>query len=290
MFERYTEKARRVIFYARYEASQYGSGFIESEHLLLGLLREDRGIALRIMRGWGSLERIRAEIEKGTTPGKPIATSVDLPLTVECKRILDFAKEEADRLGHHNVATGHLLLGILREEKCRAAQILSARGLKAAKLREEFARPGAYIEGGTLASDREEPEIRRTTAPEEFDLDQCIAQFLRAWEVKDANVIASLFYPEGSFVDGLGELWVGTGDIEAGVARQFAKFPQAPTKGKLEGVTYARDEHAVAVWIVDPDKKLLGGFGMRMTLCMVKANLGWGILAAHLTMIEPGRR
>ena len=140
MFERYTEKARRVIFFARYEASQYGSPYIETEHLLLGLMREDKALANRFLRQQGSIESIRKEIEARITIRERISTSVEVPLSAECKRILNMAAEEAERLGHKHVGTEHLLLGILREEKCFGAEILMERGLRLSALREELAR------------------------------------------------------------------------------------------------------------------------------------------------------
>src|ERR1700749_3026185 len=105
MFERYTEKARRVIFFARYEASQFGSPYIETEYLLLGLLREDKALTNRFMRSPSTVESIRREIEKHTTIREKISTSVDLPLSDECKRVLSYAAEEAERLGHKQIGT-----------------------------------------------------------------------------------------------------------------------------------------------------------------------------------------
>ncbi len=103
MFERYTERARRVIFFARYEASQYGSPYIETEHLLLGLLREDRAVAKRFLDEVNAEEGIRAEIEKDLTARERISTSVEVPLTSESKKVLTLAAEEADGLGHRHV-------------------------------------------------------------------------------------------------------------------------------------------------------------------------------------------
>jgi ATP-dependent Clp protease ATP-binding subunit ClpC len=140
VFERYTEKARRVIFFARYEASQYGSPYIETEHLLLGLLREDKALANRFLRTHGSIESIRKEIEARITVRERISTSVEVPLSQECKRILNFAAEEAERLGHKHVGTEHLLLGVLREEKSFGAEILLERGLRLSTVREELGR------------------------------------------------------------------------------------------------------------------------------------------------------
>ena len=138
MFERYTEKARRVIFFARYEASQFGSPYIETEHLLLGLLREDKALTNRFLRSHASVESIRKQIEQHTTVREKVSTSVDLPLSNECKRVLAYAAEEAERLSHKHIGTEHLLLGLLREEKCFAAEILTERGLRLPAIREEL--------------------------------------------------------------------------------------------------------------------------------------------------------
>jgi hypothetical protein len=140
MFERYTERARRVIFFARYEASQFGSVTIETEHLLLGLIREDKDLTSRFLRNSGSIESIRKEIEGRTTIRAKVSTSIDLPLTSECKRILAYAAEEAERLDHRHIGTEHILLGILREEKCVAAEVLQNRGLQLDTTRESLVR------------------------------------------------------------------------------------------------------------------------------------------------------
>jgi hypothetical protein len=129
MFERYTEKARRTIFFGRYEASQFGSSYIESEHLLLGLLREDKSLANTFLRSHGAVESIRRQVEEQTVIREKVSTSVDLPLSNECKRILAYATEEADKLSHKFVGTGHLFLGVLREHECFAAKLLGERGI-----------------------------------------------------------------------------------------------------------------------------------------------------------------
>ncbi len=140
MFERYTEKARRVIFFARYEASQFGSPYIETEHLLLGLLREDKALGHRFLYSHGTVESIRRQIESHTTIREKVSTSVDLPLSNECKRVLAYAAEEAERLGHKHLGTEHLLLGLLREENCFAQQILKERGIELETIRESLAK------------------------------------------------------------------------------------------------------------------------------------------------------
>lgn len=137
MFERYTERARRVIFFARYEASQFGSPYIETEHLLLGVLREDKALAYRFLGPHAPLEAIRKAIEAHTPIREKILISVDLPLSRECKRVLTYASEEAERLKHKHIGTAHLLLGLLREEKSFAAELLHQQGLTLNSVRAE---------------------------------------------------------------------------------------------------------------------------------------------------------
>src|ERR1700758_1139956 len=100
MFERYTEKARRVIFFARYEAGQYGSPLIETEHLLLGLLREDRVLASRLLGSREPIEEIRSQIEGYLAGHAKTLTSADTPLSQQSKRVLAHAVEEAEWLSH----------------------------------------------------------------------------------------------------------------------------------------------------------------------------------------------
>src|ERR671916_505069 len=139
MFERYTERARRVLFFARYEASQLGSISIETEHLLLGLIREGKGLTSRIFaRSHLSLENIRKEIEGRTVFREKVSTSVEIPFSAETKRVLGFAAEEADRLLHNYIGTEHLLLGILREERSVAATILMEKGMRLNTVREDI--------------------------------------------------------------------------------------------------------------------------------------------------------
>ncbi len=140
MFERFTEKARRVIFFARYEASQFGSPYIETEHVLLGLLREDKALAHRFLKSPSSVESIRKQIEEHTTIREKVSTSVDLPLSNENKRVLAYAAEEAERMTDKHIGTEHLFLGLLRDEKCFGAELLRACGVTLSSVREELAR------------------------------------------------------------------------------------------------------------------------------------------------------
>jgi len=128
MFERFSETARRSVFFARYEASAMASGYIETEHLLLGLLREDHGLRRRLSTA--AMESIRRKVEQRYPGGgKEISTSVDMPVSHQVKRALGYAAEEAEKLGHKVIDCGHLVLGLLRVEECAAAGILREHGI-----------------------------------------------------------------------------------------------------------------------------------------------------------------
>ena len=141
MFQFYTESARRVIFLARDEAMRYGSAYIESEHLLLAIFRENESLATRIAGPTGSTTKVRKEVEASTTIGKPVeAQSVEVLLSRDSKQVLMLAFEEAEALGHKQVCIGHLLLGILRVEKSTAAKILNLYGATITTIRDEARR------------------------------------------------------------------------------------------------------------------------------------------------------
>ena len=146
MFEKYTETARRVIFFARYEASTFGSQYIETEHLLLGILRilrTDGLLAIRLFKAPTKAESIREQVEKQFPPQREkITTSVDLPVSQQFKRVMTYAAEEAERLNDERIAPGHLLLGLLRVEECAASKIMAENGLTSAQV-EQALLPGA---------------------------------------------------------------------------------------------------------------------------------------------------
>ena len=114
MFERYTEKARRVIFFARYEASAFGSPYIEPVHLLLGLFREDKALANRFLPSHAIFDAIREQIEAHAMAREQVSTSVDLPMNEDSKRALAFAAEEAPASGQVVLQTGKsILMGVI---------------------------------------------------------------------------------------------------------------------------------------------------------------------------------
>jgi ATP-dependent Clp protease ATP-binding subunit ClpC len=138
MFEKYNEKARRALFFARYEASKLGSRVIESEHILLGVLREGEEIIKEIFSRFNvKAEQIRREVEGDRLFVDRISSSAELPLSEESKKILAYAAHEAESMLHQYVGTEHLLIGILRVESSTAARILTAKGLNVYGVREE---------------------------------------------------------------------------------------------------------------------------------------------------------
>jgi ATP-dependent Clp protease ATP-binding subunit ClpC len=125
MFERYTEKARRVIFFSRYEASQTGSHIIEPEHLLLGLLREAKALF-----DSAKIEPMTDELRQAAqVEGAAVSTSVDLPLSHPAKRVLAYSVEEAEQLHHAHISPEHVLLALMREPGL-AASTLAKHGIQ----------------------------------------------------------------------------------------------------------------------------------------------------------------
>lgn len=138
MFERYTEKARRGIFFARYEASQYGSPEIDTEHLFLGLLREAKNIL-----AWTpglTADQLRKRLDAHSLHLTPIPTNIDLPLSSEAQEVLKRAADNADRLGHQYIGTEHIFLGVLQVHESFASQLLHEAGADEAKILEQLAR------------------------------------------------------------------------------------------------------------------------------------------------------
>jgi len=138
MFEKYNEKARRALFFARYEASKLGSRVIESEHILLGILREGEETVNELLRRFQvKPEDLRREIEGERVFVERISSTAELPLSEESKKILAYASHEAESMLHSTVGSEHLLIGILRVEGCLAMRLLAQQGLDLYNVREE---------------------------------------------------------------------------------------------------------------------------------------------------------
>lgn len=230
MFERYTEKARRVIFLARYEASQYGSPMIDTEHLLLGLLREDGHLAARFLSGPGAAAAIRAEIEKLVPLGERISTSVEMPLTQDGKRVLNVAAEEADRLGHKRIETEHLFLAMLRVQGSMAAQILAQKGAKLEEVRQQVSRQVAEKRTSAGASDQKAKQ-------------EVVRRFLAALKECTAGELSLFFAKDAQIVDWQGNLWQGLGEID--LEAFFAPYAKKNAWAKLDTSTWGAADSLV---------------------------------------------
>ena len=197
MFERYTERARRVLFFARYESSQLGHLSIETEHLVLGLLRENNGITRRIFeRRHIGLEDLRQDIEGRRPVQEKLPTSVEIPFSTDTKRALHFAAEEADRLNHAYIGTEHLLLGILRVPESVAASILMDRGFRVEAVREDIVE--LLAEAGVRAADLKELTLKLTgyTTPEQQLFRNVLFDQLYASLPKDPQVKVQIYNAE----------------------------------------------------------------------------------------------
>jgi len=137
MWQRFTERARKVVFYAQEEAQKFGEGYVSTEHLLLGLVRESDSVAARVLEKLGvSLNRIRAEVEK-QLPRGDARPSQDMTLTPRAKRVIDLAYDEARNLNNNYIGTEHLLLGLIREGDGLAGRVLAKLGVELEKARKE---------------------------------------------------------------------------------------------------------------------------------------------------------
>jgi len=138
MFDRFTERARKVMGFARREAQRFHHEYIGTEHILLGLIQEGQGVAANVLKSMAvDLEKIRREIEKIVKAGPALEPSVQIPFTPRAKKVVELALEEAGNLGHNYIGTEHLLLALLREQEGIAAHVLRALGVRLDEVREE---------------------------------------------------------------------------------------------------------------------------------------------------------
>src|SRR6202453_2780453 len=138
MYERFTDRARKVMQLANQEAQRFNHEYIGTEHILLGLVKEGTGVAANVLKNLDiDLRKIRLEVEKIVQAGPDMVTMGKLPQTPRAKKVIEYSVEEARNLNHNYVGTEHLLLGLLREQEGVAAQVLMNLGLKLEDVREE---------------------------------------------------------------------------------------------------------------------------------------------------------
>ncbi|MFT7077309.1 MAG: ATP-dependent Clp protease ATP-binding subunit ClpC, partial [Planctomycetota bacterium] len=138
MFDRFTDRAKKVMNLARQEAQRFNHEYLGTEHILLGLVQEGSGVAANVLKNMGiDLNKIRMEVEKIVKTGPSMVTMGQLPFTPRAKKVLELSMEEAGNLGHNYIGTEHLLLGLIKENEGIAAQVLLNLGVKLEDVREE---------------------------------------------------------------------------------------------------------------------------------------------------------
>lgn len=270
MFERYTEKARRVIFWARYEASQYGSPFIETEHLLLGLLREDV-----LPGGFETKTTIRSEIEKQIVRRERTSTSVEIPLTEDSKKVLNKAAEEAERLAQRQVSTEHLLLGLLHAEGSLAAQILKARGLKLTTLREDLSK----FQSPTLTAGKPRDENAAFLRLESF---------LSTLKWAKADELTPFFAENAALIEAFGKRW-NREEISKNFEALFAPYAKKNAAYIIENAVTETSEMFVAtvLWKNAVLASMERVWMHRMSVVLVPAREDWLIVLVQVTPLRP---
>jgi ATP-dependent Clp protease ATP-binding subunit ClpC len=135
MWQRFSERARRAVFYAQEEAQRFGEAYVSTEHLLLGLLRQTDSLACRLIEHWVAPSALKEEVEKVLHQDEPLAYA-DMTLTPRAKRVIDRAYHESQLRGDEHIGSEHLLLGLIQESDCFAGRVLARNGLNLAAVRE----------------------------------------------------------------------------------------------------------------------------------------------------------
>ncbi|MCG8404958.1 MAG: ATP-dependent Clp protease ATP-binding subunit [Phycisphaerales bacterium] len=234
MFERFTDRARKVMALANQEAQRFNHEYIGTEHILLGLVKEGSGVGANVLKNLEvDLRKVRLEVEKLVKSGPDMVTMGKLPQTPRAKKVIEYAIEEARNLNHNYVGTEHLLLGLLREQDGVAAQVLMNLGIKLEEVREEVlnllgagveteeAAPGAGAEPGRKGSRSKTPALDSfgrdlTEMASQGKLDPVIG---RQSEIERVLVVLCRRYKNNPVL--LGEAGVGKTAIVEGLAQRI---------------------------------------------------------------------
>jgi ATP-dependent Clp protease ATP-binding subunit ClpA len=225
MFERFTDRARRVVVLAQEEARLLNHNYIGTEHLLLGLIHEGEGVAAMVLESLGiSLEAVRAQVEEIIGQGQSAPTG-HIPFTPRAKKVLELSLREATQLGHNYIGTEHILLGLIREGEGVAAQVLVKLGADLSRVRQQVIQVLSSYVGGKAPADQAGARTRlvRMTVPE--DLRQAEVKLAHVRRAKEAAVEAEDFEQAAALRDQERELlarvaereraWTAGVDLEA---------------------------------------------------------------------------
>jgi len=280
VFERYTERARRAVFFARYDACQTGSPTIECEHLLLGVLREDPALFFEADASFRSQD-LKNKVSAHLKLKPAISTSIDIPLSPDCKRAVAQAAEEAKRLGSRAVGCEHLLMALLRQDESNAAQAMKETGITLSALRTVAAKSGAAgssTVGGSTAGDAMLAAVARVFKLMEF-----------LWNDQNLEAFANLFGSSAEFVDIAGLLWTGPAQI-AGATHAFDRLGnELITIGlNSHSILLGGDEYCVSRvrWEVHLRESGRRVGSVMMIAALENAGDTWNIAAAQNTRVE----
>jgi ATP-dependent Clp protease ATP-binding subunit ClpA len=226
MFERFTDRARRVVVLAQEEAQLLNHDYIGTEHLLLGLVHDGEGVAAKALESLGiSLEAVRAQVEETIGQGQRAATG-HVPFTSRAKKVLELSLREALQFGHNYIGTEHLLLGLVREGEGVAAQVLVKLGGDLSRVRQQVIQLLSGYAGGEAAAEQaagRPTRLVRMTVPEELrKAEEQLAQVRRekeaAIDAEDFDKAAALRDAERQLLRRLAErerAWTAGVDLEA---------------------------------------------------------------------------
>ncbi|HEX5135755.1 MAG TPA: Clp protease N-terminal domain-containing protein [Planctomycetota bacterium] len=242
MFDRFTDRARKVMGLSRQEAQRFNHDYIGTEHILLGLIQEGSGVAADVLKNLDvDPKRIRQEIEKLVSHGTTMVTMGQLPFTPRAKKVLELVLEEAQRLGHNYIGTEHLLLGLVREEKGIAGQALRSLNLLVEDVREEVRELLGHDDEGAEPVD--EPGPLTAPAREAMDLASLIAHHEQHEAIDTEHILLGII-DGGSGGGTLANLLLGrlraevVKHMQAGTA-VIPKAPVALTPGARVAVDHA---------------------------------------------------
>jgi ATP-dependent Clp protease ATP-binding subunit ClpA len=268
MFERFTERARQVVVFAQDEARGLKHNYIGTEHILLGLMREQEGLGARVIESLGvSIEDVRAQVARIVGQGDEV-TQGQIPFTPRAKKVLELSLREALSLGHNYIGTEHVLLGLARENEGVAARILLDFGVDAEKVRNAVidALSGTMYDGPPFVP--ESPPV----APEVVaELERVRSDKERALEAQEFQRAATLRDRERRLTQGarlLTRAWKGEPDPDPPMVPRAAPAPGVPRIGQRR----LRREHRPRSWQTEA---VIAGWAMFGVAAALGVLLGW---------------
>jgi ATP-dependent Clp protease ATP-binding subunit ClpA len=249
MFERFTDRARRVVVLAQEEARLLNHNYIGTEHILLGLIHEGEGVAACSLESLGiSLEAVRGQVEEIIGQGQSAPTG-HIPFTPRAKKVLELSLREAKQLGHNNIGTEHILLGLVREGEGVAAQVLVELGADLSRVRQQVIQVLSGYARGTVTAEQAGARTRlvRMTVPE--DLRQAEVKLAHVRRAKEAAIEAEDFEQAAALRDQERQLLRGVAERErawtAGVDLEAVVRENENLHGEVERLRELLRRHGI---------------------------------------------